>query len=54
MVYDKLKRIGQKQNYLARKLKISPAKLDNMLKGKTESLGVEKKIEEWLVKKDVV
>ena len=40
----KLISIGQKQNYLAQKLKITPQRLSNILNRKVESLGVEKKI----------
>ena len=40
----KLISMGQKQNYLAQKLKITPQRLSNILNRKVESLGVEKKI----------
>lgn len=40
----KLITIGENQNYLARKLKITPQRLSNILNRKVESLGVEKKI----------
>lgn len=44
----KLIKIGEKQNYLARKLKITPQKLSNILNRKLESTGKEKQIREWL------
>lgn len=47
-IRNKLKDIGEKPKYLAKKLKITPQKLDNILNGKLESLGNEKKILEWL------
>lgn len=46
----KLIKIGEKQNFLARKLKITPQKLSNILNGKLESRGNEAKIREWLGK----
>ena len=49
-VKKKLVDLGQKQNYLAQKLKITPQRLSNILNQKAESLGLEKRIREWLQK----
>ena len=49
-VKKKLIDIGQKQNYLALKLKITPQRLSNILNRKVESLGTEAKILKWLEK----
>lgn len=46
----KLIESGEKQKFLARKLKITPQKLNNVLNRKLESIGVERKIIEWLEK----
>ncbi len=49
-VKKKLIDMGQKQNYLALKLKITPQRLSNILNRKVESLGTEAKILKWLEK----
>lgn len=49
-VKKKLIDLGENQNYLARKLKITPQRLSNILNRKVESLGVEKRILNWLKK----
>ena len=49
-VKKKLIDVGENQNYLARKLKITPQRLSNILNRKVESLGVEKRILNWLKK----
>lgn len=46
----KLINLGEKQNFLARKLKVTPQRLSNILNKKCESLGLEAKIKEWLKK----
>lgn len=49
-VKKKLIDMGQKQNFLAQKLKITPQRLSNILNRKVESLGTEAKILKWLEK----
>lgn len=47
-VKNKLKNLGEKQNYLARKLKVTPQKLCNILNGKADCCGIENKILKWI------
>lgn len=46
----KLLDMGERQNYLARKFKVTPQKICNVLNRKRESIGLEIKLLDWLGK----